>query len=534
MKKRALALLISITLIVGVLAPPVQAETISLEGGWGTLALEGVFQFGDFYGEQKIPSFIQLFSLENTLVDLLKTAMLAEQPQIDVLALGIQNDTDGLNTIKSAFSTCINSNPELFNVTRSIGYAYNEQNIVSLLQITYVAGALARTAAFEAELQRMVQRALPGTQAATMTQTEKALALHDQLALEISYHQAAAGTNGSQNYPDAFNAYGAVIDKKAVCQGYALAYILLLRQVGISAMAVPSAALNHMWALVQITDMQTGSGWYHVDCTWDDTSYSTTPDGDQDWGGHVQHTYFMRTDAEELAHSPQRVWNAEVELPASAASPHPNKGFWDGVNAGMFYYDGVWTYLEGWSLSAPIMSYRGMLKKAAYGTARIPSDVISGAVSYATLPMRSGNRLYYYKFDGASAYTGDLYYYDLVYQEEQLQHSIAADRFVAELYAKDEGLIYTELDIGSRQLLAVQTLALTYTGPVAYGDINADGRISITDALLILNYKQNRTAFSVQQQRAADVDGDGRVSIQDAQMICDYLAGKQTGFPAAG
>lgn len=528
MKKRALALLINLLLIVGALAQPVLAESVLLEQGSGILSLEGVFQFGDFYGEQSAPGFMQFFSLESTLVSLLRTAMLAGQTEVDVIALGIQNDTDGLNTIKNAFSTCINSNPELFNVTRSIGYQYTTGNIVSSLQITYVAGASARKAQFDLELQRMVQRAMPGTQAASMTQTEKALALHDQLALEISYHHEAAGANGSQLYPDSFNAYGAVINKSAVCQGYSLAYILLLRQSGINAMAVPSAALNHMWTLVELTDMQTGNGWYHVDSTWDDASYPTTPDGNKDWGGYVQHMYFMRTDAEERAN--QREWNADAALPASAGSPHPYKPFWEGVHSGMFYYNGVWTYLEDWNSTA---SYRGTLKKAAYGAMRIPSNVGS-AVSYATLPVRSNNRIYYYKFENSSSYAGDLYYYDLAYPEEQLQHSITSDRFVAELYAQNDSLTYAELNASTRQLLAVQNLALTYTGPVSYGDLNADGRISITDALLILNHKQNRIAFSAQQQLAADVDGDGRASILDAQMISDYLAGKQSSFPAAG
>ena len=60
-------------------------------------------------------------------------------------------------------------------------------------------------------------------------------------------------------------AYGALVNKEAVCEGYAKAYKLLLNAMGIECDVVINA--EHAWNVVQLEGK-----WYLVDVTNDDTN----------------------------------------------------------------------------------------------------------------------------------------------------------------------------------------------------------------------------------------------------------------------
>lgn len=62
---------------------------------------------------------------------------------------------------------------------------------------------------------------------------------------------------------NAFNAYGALIEKKAVCKGYAQAINLLLNRMGISCVSINSKELNHEWNVLKIDGKL-----YQLDSTW--------------------------------------------------------------------------------------------------------------------------------------------------------------------------------------------------------------------------------------------------------------------------
>ena len=67
---------------------------------------------------------------------------------------------------------------------------------------------------------------------------------------------------------------------------------------------------------------------------------------------------------------------------------------------------------------------------------------------------------------------------------------------------------------------------------VKYGDVNGDGTIDVSDALLICQiYLANVTPTDA-QKAAADVNGDGTTDVSDALMVCQYYLGNITGFPA--
>ena len=113
-----------------------------------------------------------------------------------------------------------------------------------------------------------------------LTDIEKALLLHDRLALlcEYDYDSYLAG-----NIPESsYNAYGVLVLNDAVCKGYALAYDYLLEQVGIESDYCASDDINHAWNIVYINNIP-----YHVDVTWDDPTW--------DMSGRVLHKNFLRS-----------------------------------------------------------------------------------------------------------------------------------------------------------------------------------------------------------------------------------------------
>ena len=97
---------------------------------------------------------------------------------------------------------------------------------------------------------------------------EKAKILHDRLIDTVTY----ISTENDQT------AYGALVEGKAVCNGYAKAYQHLLLKAGIPAWFVSGSSINphtntpepHAWNLVKIDGQ-----WYYTDVTWDDQKEHT-------------------------------------------------------------------------------------------------------------------------------------------------------------------------------------------------------------------------------------------------------------------
>lgn len=128
---------------------------------------------------------------------------------------------------------------------------------------------------------------------------QKARLVHDWLAENVSY---------SLDSTSDYTPYGAILRGKAACEGYAEAYTLLLRQLGVSASVVGGTGVTadgseaHAWNIVRINDE-----YVLVDVTWDDEEESD----------RISHIYFALND--ELMgrdHIPQGSW---ARLPASTS-----------------------------------------------------------------------------------------------------------------------------------------------------------------------------------------------------------------------
>lgn len=102
---------------------------------------------------------------------------------------------------------------------------------------------------------------------------DKILAAYDYIAKNVDYPQ-----NFTSDDRSIFTAYGAAVNRSAVCEGYAMLLYRLLRELGINCRALTGTSNGgaHMWNMAEI-----GGKYYLMDCTFDSNLGGT-------------HYYFLR------------------------------------------------------------------------------------------------------------------------------------------------------------------------------------------------------------------------------------------------
>lgn len=65
-----------------------------------------------------------------------------------------------------------------------------------------------------------------------------------------------------------------------------------------------------------------------------------------------------------------------------------------------------------------------------------------------------------------------------------------------------------------------------------YGDVNQDGKITISDKTILEGYVNGHGTFTETQKKAADVSGDGEITLLDGELIQIYLDHEIPAFPA--
>ena len=121
-----------------------------------------------------------------------------------------------------------------------------------------------------------------------------------------------------------FTAYGLLINKVAVCDGYAKAMNLILNKSGVKTYYVTGYAGNelHAWNLVQINKK-----YYYMDTTWDDPV--------PDYKGHISYKYFL-VSASNL--KKDHSWN-EQAFPAATSNQYDYfQDFYNVQETKTYYY----------------------------------------------------------------------------------------------------------------------------------------------------------------------------------------------------
>ncbi len=116
---------------------------------------------------------------------------------------------------------------------------------------------------------------------------EKMLFIHDFIINTTSYDYDATQ---SSDYCDARNAYGCLVEHKAVCAGYAKAFQLLMNSIGIPCGRVTGSIIGrgtHEWNYVTLSDQN-----YYVDVTFDDPVFQGSDEN------MCSHAYFCISTAE--------------------------------------------------------------------------------------------------------------------------------------------------------------------------------------------------------------------------------------------
>ncbi len=157
--------------------------------------------------------------------------------------------------------------PQHFWCDSSIRYTISGNKIASVtLNFNMTKDQLPQAqAAFNKAVTELLQLAATGD-----NEYERELLLHDALAKRITYRSTA----------HAHDAYGALVEGVAVCEGYARAFQYVLYQAGIQCLIAEGSSVNpdtgrseaHAWNVVRIDGR-----YYHVDLTWDDIDRADLP-----------------------------------------------------------------------------------------------------------------------------------------------------------------------------------------------------------------------------------------------------------------
>lgn len=102
---------------------------------------------------------------------------------------------------------------------------------------------------------------------------DKLICIYEYLQDNVTYDskELAACCAGRSLNPLSHNAYGALVNKQAVCDGVSAAFSLLAERMGFETMSVSGKATfmtsgfsAHAWNIIKIAD-----NFYHIDATWD-------------------------------------------------------------------------------------------------------------------------------------------------------------------------------------------------------------------------------------------------------------------------
>ena len=191
----------------------------------------------------------------------------------------VSNSTNKLTVeeLKTVFDAYRRDHTEHFWLGNAYSYSFDSVNgTVIGLKPTYTMSGDKLTQAKTA-FNQAVNAYLAGI-TSDMSEFKIEKELHDRMAASISYEET----------DNAHNAYGALVEGKAVCEGYAEAYQFLLQCAGLQSFIVTGSSMNpatgipevHAWNMVRVDGR-----YYHVDLTWDDQ------------GERLFYAYFNKTDA---------------------------------------------------------------------------------------------------------------------------------------------------------------------------------------------------------------------------------------------
>lgn len=377
--------------------------------------------------------------------------------RINVSVYKIQSDT-----IYSMFSAVLNKHPELYYVKTALRWSYIQQTgLVTTLTVSYYTDY--NRDAVEAEIAKTLANLDEG-----MSDLDKVIAIHDYLCEDVAYPYADLLNNSLGE--DVHNLKGAVLDKSAVCDGYASAFQYYMQKLGIPCNIVTND--KHAWNQVCLDDE-----WYMVDVTYDDPVW--------DYYGNVEHTYLLKSETAFLGDN--HTW--EVEDYERCTDTTYDNAYWNNTNTQMIYYEGGWYFLgntdrslykhdkthdittKGESMTSIVARWN------VYGSANshYTESYVRLAAYYGKLIYSVPDGIYMCDFTGdnkklvISADTSNGYIYGMRLEDDEVVYQIAQAPF-QQTYTLHTGKIEKVLDLADA-IMSLSATSLEYTGQKQYPDV---------------------------------------------------------------
>lgn len=188
---------------------------------------------------------------QRVIYDLVYEAAAAYEPKI-TFPSGIRYDD-----VAPAMSVLLADTPELCGIapSYSVSYYRNHPEEATGITLSYTLPSAAREA--------LISAAEALTEDLPEAVTARAVALHDRICAAVTYDERSS---------HAHDAYGALVEGRAVCDGYTMAMTLVCRMAGIPAGMISGDAIAsdgstgpHSWNLLCLNGIYT-----QADVTWDD------------------------------------------------------------------------------------------------------------------------------------------------------------------------------------------------------------------------------------------------------------------------
>lgn len=435
-------------------------------------------------------------------------------------------DISSLNVPRSDaaefFKVLTLTHPELYYVNQGFSYSYypSEDKVASIYPEYTISKS--EYATQKKSLDKEVERILSLVDE-NMTDSEKALVIHDELAIMSEY------STSDYNKADIYNS---LVEKTSVCQGYALAYSYMLSLVGIDSELVDSNSMNHMWNKVHI-----GNAWYNVDVTWDDPL--------NDRPGHAQHTYFLLSD-NAIQNLPSKHYNYTTTNKATSTKYDNSKIHTFDTRLceinGDFY--GI---INDYGLAdAKAMVKYDLENNKSESVKKISARWSAGQGYYwknSFMSLEKYNDMLYYNTDKS------VYSYNVrTGKTETIVQKISgtSDSTLVACYGivlKGDGLCVALSDspnknstmqflkridrgnnlIGTTNYIMASSLGATQK--ILYGDANCDGVINVADATAVQKAVVGVLTQSDAEFISSDVNSDSSISVTDATIMQKYIVG---------
>ncbi len=510
--------------------------------------------------------------------------------ECDVRRFGIVYSQEANDCISGLISDTM---PELFNVNDWVFYHNtNTDNVITRIEFPEYKFTSAEYADMMLKCREVTEYLTHDLVNSGLTPVKKALLLHDRLAVWVDYDEAAYETD-TVPYID-HTMYGALWNRLAVCDGYAEAYMYLLRAVGIDSYVCRSDVLDHAWNIVYVEGKL-----YHVDVTYDDPVWDVT--------GRVNHQFFLRSSA--------GIYEAGHKANDYDTSPTDTKfdegWYWTAshtahqlVDGRLYYIDNEkekLCYWEGNTLYSVLdvedTWYISDTRYYIENYSRLSSDehylYYSLAQSVHRYDPKTGestplhypdfsNRKYHNIYGMKVAW--NMLYCDITdvpnfgpttkktrqeiakYRENEVEYILIEELPMKKEYCIGESLDTSGLmlkvrysdgdyafvddnftvegfntDHAGEQVLTVHydghsttfTVTVTSAPRVTPGNVDGNGQVDSTDARLVLQYAVGKINKNAIAYAAADVDGNGQVDSTDARLILQLAVGKIKEFPKA-